>query len=74
MNELWNTLVDLLTKYGILRIVLAILVLFAGWIVVPLMVGGYFLGMTLWSAPFYLTVLCGAEAAARRSLRVHQQG
>ncbi|MBQ7730645.1 MAG: mechanosensitive ion channel [Lentisphaeria bacterium] len=33
MNELWNMLVDLLTKYGILRILLAILVLFAGWIV-----------------------------------------
>ena len=33
MKELWNTLVDLLTKYGILRILLAILVLFAGWIV-----------------------------------------
>ena len=33
MKELWNMLVDLLTKYGILRILLAILVLFAGWIV-----------------------------------------
>ena len=33
MNELWNMLVDLLTKYGILRILLAILVLFAGWII-----------------------------------------
>ena len=33
MKEFWNMLVDLLTKYGILRILLAILVLFAGWIV-----------------------------------------
>ena len=33
MKELWNMLVDLLTKYGILRILLAILVLFAGWII-----------------------------------------
>ena len=33
MRELWNMLVDLLTKYGILRILLAILVLFAGWII-----------------------------------------
>ena len=33
MKDFWNMLVDLLTKYGILRILLAILVLFAGWIV-----------------------------------------
>ena len=33
MKELWNMLVDLLTKYGVLRILLAILVLFAGWII-----------------------------------------
>lgn len=33
MKELWNTIVDLLTKYGIVRILLAILVLFAGWLV-----------------------------------------
>lgn len=33
MKELWDMLVDLLTKYGILRILLAILVLFAGWII-----------------------------------------
>ena len=33
MKEIWDMLVDLLTKYGILRILLAILVLFAGWIV-----------------------------------------
>ncbi len=36
--------------------------LFAGWVVAPLMVGGYFLGISLWSVTFYLTVLCGAEA------------
>jgi len=33
MKELWNNIVDLLTKYGIIRILLAVLVLFAGWIV-----------------------------------------
>ena len=33
MKELWNTVVDLLTRYGIVRILLAILVLFAGWLV-----------------------------------------
>ena len=33
MNEIWNMLVDQLTKYGILRILLAILVLFAGWVI-----------------------------------------
>ena len=33
MHELWNTIVDLLTKYGIIKILLAILVLFAGWLV-----------------------------------------
>ena len=33
MKEVWNMLVDLLTKYGIARILLAILVLFAGWII-----------------------------------------
>ena len=33
MKDLWNMLVDLLTKYGVLRILLAILVLFAGWII-----------------------------------------
>ena len=33
MKDFWNMLVDLLTKYGVLRILLAILVLFAGWII-----------------------------------------
>jgi len=33
MKELWNTIVDLLAKYGIVRILLAILVLFAGWLI-----------------------------------------
>ena len=33
MKELWNTVADLLVQYGILRILLAILVLFAGWLV-----------------------------------------
>lgn len=33
MKELWNNIIDLLTKYGIVRILLAVLVLFAGWIV-----------------------------------------
>ena len=33
MKELWDMLVDLLTKYGIARILLAILVLFVGWII-----------------------------------------
>ena len=33
MKDIWNMLVDLLTKYGIARILLAILVLFVGWII-----------------------------------------
>ena len=33
MTELWNEITRLLTQYGIIRILLAILVLFAGWIV-----------------------------------------
>lgn len=33
MHELWNNIVDNLTRYGIIRILFAILVLFAGWIV-----------------------------------------
>ena len=33
MKELWNNIVELLTRYGIIRILFAILVLFAGWIV-----------------------------------------
>ena len=33
MRELWENIVKLLTGYGIVRILVAILVLFAGWIV-----------------------------------------
>ena len=33
MNDLWNNIVDLLSRYSIVRILLAVLVLFAGWIV-----------------------------------------
>ena len=33
MKELWNNVIELLTGYGIVRILIAILVLFAGWIV-----------------------------------------
>ena len=33
MTELWNRILEMLAQYGIIRILLAILVLFAGWIV-----------------------------------------
>ena len=33
MNDLWNNIADLLSRYGIVRILLAVLVLFAGWLV-----------------------------------------
>ncbi len=33
MRELWENIVKLLTEYGIVRILVAILVLFAGWII-----------------------------------------
>ena len=33
MKELWNEIAELLTAYGIAHVLLAILVLFAGWIV-----------------------------------------
>ena len=33
MKEIWNNVIELLTGYGIVRILFAILVLFAGWIV-----------------------------------------
>ena len=31
MTELWNKILEMLAQYGIIRILLAILVLFAGW-------------------------------------------
>jgi len=33
MNDFWNNIADLLSRYSIVRILLAVLVLFAGWIV-----------------------------------------
>ena len=72
MKDFWDMLVDLLTKYGIARILLAILVLFAGWIVAWILQKLTFKCMRRCRIGEHLSMCISSEAAAAPAARAEK--
>ena len=72
MKDFWDMLIDLLTKYGIARILLAILVLFAGWIVAWILQKLTFKCMRRCRIGEHLSMCISSEAAAAPAARAEK--